>query len=166
MGFFMAKAKCLFCGQTFERDTEEYVQVRTNRYAHKRCAEKQDPQKLKDESDRDIFYQYIKELFGPNYDYVRINRMAEGYQKKYNYTFRGMYFTLKYFYEVRNGARGEANESVGIIPYVYEQAKRYYYQIHLAQERNKSVILKRDRDIVRIKSPRAKKIKKLWFEGE
>ena len=55
MGFFMAKVKCVFCGQAFDRDAEEYVQVRAKRYAHKRCAEKQDPQKLKEESDRDLF---------------------------------------------------------------------------------------------------------------
>ncbi len=166
MGFFMAKVKCVFCGQTFDRDAEDYVQVRYHRYAHRRCAEKEDPQKLKEESDRDLFYQYIKELFGPDYDYVRINRLAEGYQRKYGYTFNGMYLTLKYFYEIRNGIKGETNESVGIIPYVYEQAKKYYYQIHLAQEKNKSVILKTEKDIVRIKPPRARQIKKLWFEGE
>ena len=33
------KVKCLFCGEQFDRDSVEFVQVK-NRYAHKECFDK------------------------------------------------------------------------------------------------------------------------------
>ena len=32
--------KCYYCGKTFNRDKEPFVQVGSRRYAHKLCAEK------------------------------------------------------------------------------------------------------------------------------
>ena len=47
--------------------------------------------------------------------------------------------SLKWFYEIKHGDKESANGRIGIIPYIYEDAKKYYYQLYLAQERNKNV---------------------------
>lgn len=41
-------------------------------------------------------------------------------------TYRGMNYTLIYFYEIMKKSTDKANEGIGIIPYIYEEAKKYY----------------------------------------
>ena len=47
--------------------------------------------------------------------------------------------SLKWYYEIEHGTTENSNESIGIIPYIYEKAKKYYYNIYLAQQRNKDI---------------------------
>ena len=44
------KVKCLFCGEQFDRDNVEFVQVK-NRYAHKECFDKAEASKSQEEKD-------------------------------------------------------------------------------------------------------------------
>ena len=41
-------------------------------------------------------------------------------------SYRGMLSTLDYFYNIANNPLREEKPSVAIIPYVYEEAKRFY----------------------------------------
>jgi hypothetical protein len=43
------------------------------------------------------------------------------------YTYSGIKRTLEYFYEVKKNSIEKANGGIGIVPWVYEEAKRYYY---------------------------------------
>ena len=47
--------------------------------------------------------------------------------------------SLKWFYEVKGNSKESSNGRIGIIPYIYEDAKKYYYNLYLAQQRNKDV---------------------------
>lgn len=137
----MAKAmvKCPYCGETFDRLSEPFVKVGERRYAHKKCFEQQ-PDDIKHlQRDKDEFFAYIKKLYGPDYNFVAISKMAENYVKQYNFTYSGMLKSLKWFYEVERQSLEGSNDSIGIIPYIYEKAKKYYYNLYLAQERNKNV---------------------------
>ena len=40
--------------------------------------------------------------------------------------YRGQLLTLKYFYEVKKSPKDKSNGSIGIIPFVYEEARIYY----------------------------------------
>jgi hypothetical protein len=58
--------------------------------------------------------------------------MCENQRLKYvqinGFTNRGIYFTLKYFYEVKNGDWSKGHGGLGIIPYVYKDAAQYWSQ--------------------------------------
>jgi len=47
--------------------------------------------------------------------------------------------SLKWFYEIKHADKESSNGRIGIIPYIYEDAKKYYYNLYLAQQRNKNI---------------------------
>lgn len=136
----MAKAmvKCLYCGEQFDRLSVPNIKI-GRRYAHKECYEQQDAEVLKEQQDKHDFFNYIKELYGEDYNYISISKQAESYIKQYNFTYSGMLKSLQWFYEVKHNSKESANGRIGIIPYIYEDAKKYYYNLYLAQQRNKEV---------------------------
>ena len=135
----MAKAlvKCLYCGQTFDRNDPKipFVKVK-NRYAHKCCADNHSEIEQREEKDQKAFYDYCKKIFGSKFDFVRTKKLAEGYIKKNNYSWSGMLKTMIYFYEVKKNDPSKANGACGIIPYAYQQAHDYYFSIWAAQQIN------------------------------
>ena len=133
-----AIVKCLYCGLQFDRLSEPNIKI-GRRYAHKSCYESQDAEELKKQKDKHDFFEYIKTIYGSDYNYISISKQAENYIKQYNFTYRGMLKSLKWFYEVKNGNKESSNGRIGIIPYVYEDAKKYYYDLYLAQQRNKDI---------------------------
>lgn len=86
--------------------------------------------KLKDKlnDDRDALWFYIYKLFGPDDDkpvsdwnvtqMQKFNRMGMGY--------RAQLLTLKWYYEVKKNPVKKEYKTIGIIPYVYDQAAFYY----------------------------------------
>jgi hypothetical protein len=56
--------------------------------------------------------------------------MCEAQRKKFlkenRFTNKGIYFTLKYFYEIKHNAWDKGNGGIGIVPYVYKEATEYW----------------------------------------
>ena len=48
--------------------------------------------------------------------------------KKKKYTPKGIYFALKYFYEIKKGSIDKANGGIGIVDYIYEESRLYWYE--------------------------------------
>ena len=86
--------------------------------------------KLKDKvnDDRDALWYYIYRLFGPDGDkpvsdwnvtqMQKFNRMGMGD--------RAQLLTLKWFYEIKKNPIKKEYKTIGIIPYVYDEAALYY----------------------------------------
>ena len=84
--------------------------------------------KSKLNDDRDALWYYIFKLFGPDDDkpvsdwnvtqMMKFNRMGMGY--------KAQLLTLKWFYEVKGNKVKEKYKTIGIIPYVYDEAAAYY----------------------------------------
>lgn len=71
----------------------------------------------------------------------RSYRMVDSYRKK-GMTWLGMIRALEWFYIVRKNDISKANESVGIIPHVYEDAQKYYKRANeIIEERYRKQIL-------------------------
>ena len=163
----MAKimVKCKYCGKQFDRNDPniEFVKIK-NRYAHKSCAENIPDEKKEEEA----FWEYVKKLFGPNYDYVPNKKLVEKYISTYHYSYSGMLKTLKWFYEVEKNDPIKANGLIGIIPYVYNDAYDYYFTLYQIQNKNRQAsdyTIKKE--TVKISSPKVwQPPKKLWFEEE
>lgn len=138
----MAKAmvKCLYCGQSFDRNSEPFVKPKGNRYAHTACHEQAQSHKTQEERDYDDLVEYIKQLLG-NPINPRVWKQLKEYVEIYQYTYSGINKTLKWWYEIRGNSIEKANGGIGIVPYVYDQACQYYYALYLA------AIANEDKDI-------------------
>ena len=127
---------CKYCGIKFDRDSEPCESVGGRRYAHKECAIKYQSSLTQEQKDEISFYEYTKNLFKEEYNYVMTKKLAEQYVKAYNFTYSGMQKALFWFYEVKRNSLEKSNGSIGILPYIYNDAKDYYYRLYLAQIAN------------------------------
>lgn len=133
----MAKAivKCLICGVTFDRNSEEFCQ-KGRRYAHKECFDREQEKRSQEERDKDSLEEYIKKLFNEDYISARIRQQINRMREQYDFSYTGILKSLIFFFEVRGNSIEKANGGIGIVPYVYKDAYNYYYNLHLAQQKN------------------------------
>lgn len=134
----MAKhlVKCLYCGKMFDANKEEFVMPSSRRYAHKACAEKNEQEKTKEQKDKEALEAYIKSLFQLDKIPAKIQKQIEQYIKEKEYTYSGIKRSLIYFFEIKQNSLEKANGGIGIVPWVYQDAYNYYYNLWLAQQRN------------------------------
>lgn len=128
------KVKCFYCGQTFDANKEPFVKPKANRYAHKACHDNAEKNKTQEERDREALIEYIKYLFGANPN-PRVWKQMKDYHEL-GYSYSGMQKALYWHFELRHESIEKANGGIGIIPYVYEDAKRYFFSLYLAKISN------------------------------
>ena len=124
---------CYYCKQKFNRDKEPFVQISARRYAHQKCAEEHENSISEEEKELAKLYEYIKNLLGEDYNAARVTKQIKDYQKN-GMSYSGILKTLIYFYEVKKNNIDKANGSIGIIPFVYQDAYNYYYNLFMAQQ--------------------------------
>ena len=104
--------------------------------------------------DRDALYYYIIRLFGvysedepvSRWNLTQITRF-----KSEGMSFKAQLLTLKYWFEILKKPLEKSNGSVGIIPYVFSQAKLYYEtQAKNAEEINKAIKEQLEKDRIEI----------------
>lgn len=134
------KCKCVYCKMEFDRDRIPWVQVANLRYAHKACAEKNQVTKSKNELDYEALINYIEKLFGIGYVSAKVAKQIKDFREQYGYTYSGILGTLTYWYEVKGASLEMSNGGIGIVPYIYEQAKEYYSKINNANSINADII--------------------------
>lgn len=154
--------KCPYCGETFDANKEPFVMVNSRRYAHKKCAEKKEKEKSKEEIDKENLQKYIKQLFGINTLSAKINKQIDRFIKENEYTYSGIHRSLIYFYEIKKNPIDKANEGLGIVPWIYEEAKRYYYNLWLAQQRNTNKVIEdyKPKEVIITIPPPERKVKR------
>lgn len=129
--------KCYYCGEYFDITKEEFVKPVSNRYAHKICFEKY---ATPDDAYIPKIYEYLKNEVKIKYDYPVCERQRASFIKKLGYTNKGIYYSLKYFYEVKKQSPEKSGNRIGIVPYVYDEAKEYYKNLAAKQRAVKKVI--------------------------
>lgn len=128
---------CIYCHQKFDRDKEPYKQIEGRRYAHAECATKQNEiMAIKRLQDLEKLENYIKVLFNEEEISEKNKRQIDLYITKKNYTYSGILKTLIYFFDIKKNPISKANGGIGIVPYVYEEAKQFYYNLWLIQQEN------------------------------
>lgn len=151
--------KCLYCGEQFDAQPEGentlWMKPNPRRYAHLTCSQKASLEKTQEEQDLEIIYKKVKELEGANFNFIRTKRVLENMVKKYEYTYSSILKTLTYFYEIKGNKLKEGMGALGIIPYVYNDAYNYYYNIYLAQQKANKKITEKQK-VIEIEPPRAK----------
>lgn len=130
---------CAYCKKELSKKDANCVMLNNGKYVHKEC---QALEESREKTDREKLEDYIKSLFNLSYVEPRVKAQIKKYVEEYNYTYSGMQKALYYFYEIKGGDKTKANGGIGIIPYVYQDAYNYHYNLWLAQQKNKDVEIK------------------------
>lgn len=111
--------------------------------------------KQTESDDRDALWYYIFRLFGeysedkPVSDW-NITQMQKF--RKQGMPYRGQLLTLQYFYDIRKNSKDRSNGSIGIIPFVYDEARLYYEkQAKKADEIGRAIQKQLEQDRIEIK---------------
>ena len=163
---------CKYCGQKFDRDKEPAIEVSARRYAHKVCYEKavgclspEDKAKQDEEQDLKKLENYIMVLFDESFVSAKIRKQIADYRRDYGYTYSGILKTLQWWFDLNHHSIDDANDGIGIVPYVYKQACDYYYSLYLADIANEDFKNYKPEVVeITIKSPRVEKKSKRKFK--
>ena len=117
----MHKVKCLYCNEIFDADKESFEKI-GRRDAHKSCLlNSRNP----DEDYIPKIYAFMKQATGGNYDYAVCERQRKSFLKK-EMTNEGIFNALVYWFKIKNGSIEKSDGRMGIVPYIYEDAQKYY----------------------------------------
>lgn len=121
----------------FDRDKTPFVLLPNKRYAHTNCYNQEQGRLVKEDLDKIALERYVKKLFALDYINPKIIRQIKDFKENYHYSYNGIRQTLIYYFEIRKGDLSKTNGGIGIVPYVYEEAKKYYETLYVAREKNK-----------------------------
>ena len=127
---------CAYCKKPMSKKDEDCIMIGNNKYVHKAC---QELEEKREKTDKEQLEDYIKDLFQISYIDPRVKGQIKKYIDEYNYTYSGIRKALIYHYEIKGGDKSKANGGIGIVPYVYQNAYEYHYNLWLAQQKNKDV---------------------------
>ena len=170
----MAKkiVKCPYCEKQFDANAEPFIKV-GRRYAHIDCAKKFEENKTKEEKDKEALEKYILNLLKEEKINARVKKQIKTYIEENNYTYSGILKAIIYFYEVKGNPIDKANGGIGIVPYIYNDAYNYYYELWLANQRNEHKLIEQyvpQIEEIKIPIPQRKEKKRKLFtfldEGE
>lgn len=109
-----------------------------------------------EEDQRAACIQYAYTLFDQKLA-KRSYSMFTNYHKK-GYTWLGMIRALEWFYIVRKNDLSKANNSIGIIPHVYDDAQKYYKRANeIIRERYEKQIVRKEETQSRVVAVNRKK---------
>lgn len=143
---------CIYCKKPMSKKDSDCVMVSNGKYAHQACKELEDN---REKTDKELLEEYIKELFQISYIDPRVKNQIKKFVEEFNYSYSGIRKALIYHYEIKGGDKSKANGGIGIVPYVYDHAYQYYYNLWLAQEKNKNInVEKYEPKVIEITIPR------------
>lgn len=131
--------KCPYCEKQLSK--EEAVEHK-KKYYHPQCFETWQKQK----EHRQELIDYICKLFRSDAPTGMMLKQIKDFQTDYKYTLKGMELALKYFHETL-GNTVQQGSGIGIIPFVYEDAKNHYIkQMKIAEslqnlEQNEELVI-------------------------
>lgn len=133
--------KCPSCEGNVDRNTEPFVE-HSKRYYHEKCFQLFELQK----QHREELISYICQLYEIDMPNIYMRKQIKDFQDEYNYTLKGMELALRYFHEIEGNpvdAKG-----IGIVPYIYEDAKRYYVRMQRINQANSNQKLDNEIEVI------------------
>ena len=112
---------CVHCGKLIDYGSEIKLY---DGYYHEECAKAVSVEREAYQS----LLKYISELFEIEYVLPNMQKQIQEYHNTNGFTYQGMKATLEYFYFVE-GNEIPNSPTVGIIPYVYKEARNFYQDL-------------------------------------
>lgn len=126
---------CRVCKGDIDRNIEQenidWISPSKNFYYHKECYEnwKKKTNDIHAQADekmwKDAVYDYLRRDKKIVIDYLKMDAQWKALVKK-GRTPKGIYFCVRYFYDVQNGDPSKAQGGIGIVDYIYEEGCNYW----------------------------------------
>ena len=130
MNIFMGRiVKCAYCGGSMDKDTA--LRYKDKNY-HESCCQSA--------KERDKVSEYICYLFDLKAPGPQNYRLLKKYIEEEGYTYKGIFYSLKYFYEVKKSNITKGQERIGIVPYIYDEAQKYFKDLENKKEKIKDAV--------------------------
>ena len=130
--------KCVYCGETLDRNTEEWEQAPSNRYAHKTCYDKKQKELQEQKTEREYrakIHEKIKEVCGIQYVKTKTEKQIKKYLEE-GMTAVGIFKALEYWYDIKKSDPAEAKGGIGIVPYIYHDSNLYWEKQNAIKAQN------------------------------
>ena len=121
-----------------QKENVDWIMPSRNYYFHKVCYETWKAQPATEDDWVKMIYDFLARDIKVSYDYHKCKAQIEKFWKENKINPKGIYFTLKYFYEIRGNSWEKGHGGLGIVPYVFADAIAYWIE----QERKKHGFIK------------------------
>jgi len=129
---------CRLCKQRFDTEKEPFVIVGKQSYYHKECYDtwvtnRNDANAVETE---DFWYEsmidYLYRDVHLQMDFQKIESQWNNFIKPdRKMTPKGIYFALKYFYEIQKGDKSKALGGIGIVTSIYNESAKYWTELEI-----------------------------------
>ena len=134
--------ECRICHYPIDKKPEtegiDWIQPSRGWYFHKTCYDTWKAAPATDEEWVSMIFDFLARDMKVKYNYHLCKAQIEKFWKDNKINPKGIYFTLKYFYEVKHNSWEKGHGGLGIVPWVFDDAKQYWIE----QERKKRGFLK------------------------
>lgn len=127
----MSIVKCPKCGQSFDKEKVECLHLGT-RYYHLSCCSE-------DFIYTEKIFEYTKSLWGA-VSRPKITKQIESFKKEHAYTVKQIYDDLVYFFDIKKGNTTSYQNTIGIVPFIHNEAQRYYLMIKLKESQKENIV--------------------------
>jgi predicted DNA binding protein len=128
--------QCRLCKVRFDTEKEPFTLIGKKSYYHQECytawVKKRNDAKVNEDEDFwkesviDYLYRDVKMLM----DFSKIENQWKNFTKPdRKMTPKGIYFALRYYYEVQKGDKEKALGGIGIVANIYSDAARYWTEL-------------------------------------
>ena len=140
--------QCRICKERFNRgdpnlvEGVDYVKPSKNMYYHKKCYDEYLDTRLDvhanmaDEGWFNAAWDLLRRDLKYDFNFVKVRKQWESFLKN-KMTAKGMYFALKYFYEIKKNDVTKSENGIGIIPHIYEDSRGYWQE---REERDRGIV--------------------------
>ena len=158
---------CRICKNSIDRDAQtDWFMPMEKWYYHSQCyedfARKKGAIKEGDihiEADDDLWksavYDYLKKDIKISLDFKKFSSQWSNFLKK-GMTAKGIYFTLRYFYEIERGDASKSENGIGIVPHVYERGTCYWGE---RNQRDKGICARIEAQIMQATAAKVKVVR-------
>lgn len=138
MGKKLAVVMCRACGQrnidrNNQNEGEDWVERSKGWFYHKKCYEEWIKGKdglLEQKADSewlDYTWDYLrKEVQLPNLEWGKFKSQWDNFLNTKTMTAKGIYFCLKFYYEIEHGSKEKALGGIGIVKSIYKRGTEYW----------------------------------------
>ena len=149
---------CRLCKEPIDRNEEkegvDWIMPSRNWFYHKKCYESWKQTRPKEDDEWiDLIYDFISRDLKVSYDFFKCETQRKKFLKE-DMTNKGIFFALKYFYEVKHGNWDKGYEGIGIVPYIYVDSCRYWAK----KEKEGAGILKKIEEQMKEARARGRKV--------
>lgn len=124
---------CRLCKKRFDTETEEAVIIGKQSYYHKACYEdwKRNKDDAKGNMSSEFWYEamvdYLYRDAKVSLDFFKVKSQWNNFIKaNKDMTPKGIYFAIRYFYDIQKGNPEKAQGGIGIVKSIYNESAQYW----------------------------------------